>query len=197
MIPIKAKFAKEIGTRVSLRRYWGDGAHGQKHGYHNASIKLQDVIHPLILGNHEHIGGSVEDYPEDMWPKVCEECGEPVPPHAQRQVFNKRLYDTESGDLEIGSLWYAYWLPKNLYWDNKEDFHLLAMVPGGQHWNIDSRASNCGSPNDRLHRCWCRHGDPETGIVHVDKNGLTCNAGAGSIGTANWHGFLHNGMFHV
>jgi hypothetical protein len=44
------------------------------------------------------------------------------------------------------------------------------------------------------HRCWVRHGDAKTGNVHVDKNGITCNAGAGSIISPDgWHGFLHNG----
>lgn len=44
------------------------------------------------------------------------------------------------------------------------------------------------------HRCWVRHGDVRAGNVHVDKNGVTCNAGAGSIISPDgWHGFLHNG----
>jgi hypothetical protein len=29
--------------------------------------------------------------------------------------------------------------------------------------------------------------------LHVDKAGLTCQAGAGSILCGNYHGFLHNG----
>ena len=46
----------------------------------------------------------------------------------------------------------------------------------------------------RPHKCWVRHGDPRTGIVTVDKNGVTCGAGAGSIATRGWHGFLREGM---
>ena len=49
-------------------------------------------------------------------------------------------------------------------------------------------------PGDDVHRCWVRHGRPEDGTLHVDKNGQTCAAGAGSIQTHNWHGFLHNGV---
>jgi hypothetical protein len=67
---------------------------------------------------------------------------------------------------------------------------LCVRTPGGV-WRIDTRASNCGLPYDYEHRCWVRHGEPPN--VHVDKNGLTCNAGAGSIQCGDYHGFLHNG----
>ena len=68
------------------------------------------------------------------------------------------------------------------------------VCPDGWHWNPDSRASNCTLKEDRVHRCWCRHGNPDIpGGLHVDKVGNTCAAGAGSIQTDRWHGFLHNG----
>jgi hypothetical protein len=38
-----------------------------------------------------------------------------------------------------------------------------------------------------------RHGRPEDGTLHVDKNGVTCASGGGSIMMADFHGFLHNG----
>lgn len=193
-LPLKVKFAKEIGTRIYLRRYWGEKCAGGM-GCHNAMFKLQDMLHPLILGDREHHGGRPEDYADDLWPKVCEDCGEPVPSTATRQIFNHRLYDTPSGRPERGSIWWAHWMPVNWEWDNKTDYFLYAMCPDGSEWNIDGRASNCGMKNDRSHRCWVRHGDPETGNIHVDKAGVTCNAGAGSIQTPSWHGFLHNGFF--
>lgn len=59
-------------------------------------------------------------------------------------------------------------------------------------WSIDARASNCTKPEDKEHRCWCRHGGFGE-IVHVDKVGNTCAAGAGSIMVPGFHGFLHNG----
>lgn len=68
--------------------------------------------------------------------------------------------------------------------------HLCVMTPGGR-WNIDSRASNCGLPYDLEHRCWVRHGEPPN--VTVDKNGLTCTAGGGSIQAGPYHGFLRDG----
>jgi len=61
-------------------------------------------------------------------------------------------------------------------------------------WYIDGRASNCTKPADVKHRCWVRHGTVGE-LLTVDKNGLTCDAGAGSIymDDKRWHGYLRNG----
>ncbi len=193
MTPLKTRFIKEIGTRIFLRQYWGSEC--SSGSCHNAMLKLRDELHPLILTDKDHIGGYPSDYHDEMWPKLCEDCGQPAPADATKQVFNKRLYNTASGFPELGNLWYAHWMPLNWEWDNKTDYNLMAMTPDGWEWNIDSRAANCALKEDRLHRCWCRHGDPETGDIHVDKNGLTCQAGGGSIQTKGYHGFLHNGFF--
>lgn len=69
--------------------------------------------------------------------------------------------------------------------------HLMVVCPDGHWWDIDGRASNCTMKDDKQHRCWVRHG--ELPKISVDKNGLTCSAGAGSILTDRWHGFLRNG----
>jgi hypothetical protein len=79
-------------------------------------------------------------------------------------------------------------------WDNCDGKHLMCILPPDNHsWNIDGRCSNCTLKEERTHRCWVRHGDPSKGTLHVDKNGHTCDAGAGSIGVTGYHGFLHNG----
>ena len=94
----------------------------------------------------------------------------------------------------VGAMWLfdADWAAKG------PDGRSLAVVcPDGDGlyiWYVDSRASNCTMPNDNEHRCWVRHGDPPN--VHVDKDGLTCAAGAGSIHTRGWHGYLHHGFLH-
>lgn len=81
---------------------------------------------------------------------------------------------------------------------NEQDGRVLAAVcPDGRHWIVDARASNCTMKGDDAHWCWIRHGRPEDGTLHVDKNGHTCQAGAGSIDTGNFHGFLHNGQFRA
>jgi hypothetical protein len=77
-------------------------------------------------------------------------------------------------------------------WDNCDGTHLHVRLPNGEFWNVDGRASNCTMPDDRLHRCWVRHGEPP--LVTVDKNGLTCAAGAGSIQAGDYHGFLVEGV---
>jgi hypothetical protein len=200
---MKARFAKEVGTRVSLRRYWGDAEcpnclGGGNRGYHNATKHLFDT--PELLngvdseGNmtYNRFGGEPEDYTE--WPTKCDHCDAIAPEETKRQVFNKRLYNTPSGDLEPGCLYYAPWYD-DVYWDNQSTPSLCAICPNGGHWVIDGRASNCTMPEDKTHRCWVRHGDPENGTIHVDKNGHTCAAGGGSIISGDYHGFLHNGEF--
>ena len=94
-----------------------------------------------------------------------------------------------------GAMWFEeQWLSEGKHrdWDNDDGQHLVVRTPGGL-WDIDSRASNCGSPNDRLHRCWIRHGIAPD--ITVDKVGLTCSAGAGSIISGKYHGFLRAGEF--
>jgi hypothetical protein len=55
------------------------------------------------------------------------------------------------------------------------------------------QASNCTLPGDKKHHCWIRHG--EVPNLTVDKAGVTCAAGAGSIQAGDYHGFLRNGEF--
>lgn len=50
----------------------------------------------------------------------------------------------------------------------------------------------CGCGEKTVHKCWCRHGEAPN--FTVDKNGVTCIAGAGSIQIGNYHGFLQNGF---
>lgn len=84
-------------------------------------------------------------------------------------------------------MWDAWWYS----WKGADEKSLMVVTPDGWTWNIDGPASNCTMPDDREHRCWVRHGEaPE---ITVDKDGLTCGAGAGSIQTPKWHGFLRNG----
>ena len=108
------------------------------------------------------------------------------------------------GDLPAGAMWFADWLD-DLY-QPQLDHVLVVKTPGGD-WVIDSQASNCTMPAALIHEdgkeyhpkkqvdhhCWIIHGSvPE---ITVDKNGVTCGAGAGSIATSNgkYHGFLRNG----
>lgn len=186
---MKVKLIKEIGTRAHLRIYWDGNC--SKGGYHNAMKFLKDSPNTKDW----KFAGEPSEYPEEQWPTHCNDCGAEVPKEGDitKQVFTKRLYDTPSGIPEPGCLFWADWYPDDFFWDNHKGPHLCAVLPNGREWIIDSRASNCGLPNDRTHRCWVRHGEPPE--IHVDKNGHTCNAGGGSIWIDDYHGFLHNGHF--
>lgn len=195
---LKARFIKEVGTRASLRVYWGKDCPscigGKNRGYHNAQIHLGDS--PTI-GDWK-LGGEISDYQDNRWPKKCDHCDAVVPEEAERQVFRKRIYDTASGFPEPGDLYWADWYSKRdgpgcVFHDNCTGKHLRAILPNGLEWDIDGKASNCTMPKDRLHRCWVRKGEPPN--VDVGKGGNTCAAGAGSIAVEGYHGFLRNGSF--
>lgn len=71
---------------------------------------------------------------------------------------------------------------------------LIIKLPDGDLWYVDGPAGNCGrqdDPNQELHHCWVRHGVVPT--ITVDKNGVTCSAGAGSVASTHYHGFLRDG----
>lgn len=180
-------------------------------GYHNAEIKLGESDMLLDYGRW----GTPEDYADDRWPTKCDHCPATVPhggPYngelrkpelveVNRQIFTRRRYSTPSGRPEPGDVYWAKWHhtknDKNeeccLWWDNCSGKHLIVVLPNGMEWDTNSRSANCTLPNDRNHRCWVLHGTPEAGNLTVDKNGNTCNAGAGSIMAGNFHGFLKNG----
>lgn len=102
-------------------------------------------------------------------------------------------------------------LPGNHCWMPEQRANNCDMVcrhcgkPYTAHVGVDGKISercqptwkyNDGNPyfaDVTPHKCWVRHGTPPGEVVHVDKNGITCGAGAGSIAIPNWHGFLHNG----
>jgi hypothetical protein len=167
-----------------------------KMSYHDAMNYVGDVdIRVDLDGCWSYPDDSVTTPHEDpRWPSTCE-CGYAFDPKDIWQHFHDRLYTDGTQfwphrQLPVGAMYYAEWLPKDMYWDNKEDGNLYVVTPGGE-WCIDSRASNCTMPEDRLHRCWVRHGVPPD--IHVDKAGNTCGAGAGSIALPTYHGFLHHG----
>lgn len=99
-------------------------------------------------------------------------------------------------EAPAGAMWDAHWYGRDKKggpWGagrGTDGLWLVVKTPGGE-WLPDMRASNCTMPDDNEHRCWVRHGAPPE--VTVDKNGLTCGAGAGSIGIGSYHGFLRAG----
>lgn len=109
-----------------------------------------------------------------------------------RGIYRNLETGDETSDLPIGALFAAEHGPHGP--DGKS---IVCIIPHGERgktwWHIDSRANNCTLADDKEHRCWVRHGTVG-GEIHVDKNGNTCAAGAGSIGVPGFHGFLHHGV---
>ena len=93
-----------------------------------------------------------------------------------------------SRDLPAGSMYFGTYdsIPKG-----DDGRTLWVKLPNGDVWCVDGRASNCTKPEDTEHRCWVRHGEAPN--ITVDKNGNTCSAGAGSIQSGSYHGFLRDG----
>lgn len=103
--------------------------------------------------------------------------------------------ETTLNDAPPGAIWRATWYEGEELHDRvvgQDGQSWCCKMPGGRTWLIDSRASNCGLPDDDTHNCWIRHGVAPN--FTVDKNGPTCSAGAGSIVVPGWHGFLRNGV---
>lgn len=111
-------------------------------------------------------------------------------------IYRKLDTGEETDDLPVGALLVSESGPKG-----PDGLSVACIVPYSNEgvinsttwWHIDSRANNCTKPDDKEHRCWVRHGTLG-GEIHVDKNGYTCSAGAGSIGVPGFHGFLHRGV---
>lgn len=165
-----------------------------KFGYHNADFVLGTVKR---TADERKSAVADDEIPHDdpRWPKKCDHCDYLFAPEDHWQInhiqwyrdFDNKLYVLR--EMPPGAMWDAYWMPDN--WKGPDGRSLHVVLPNGHEWCIDGRASNCTKPDDKVHRCWVRHGEPPN--LTVDKNGNTCAAGAGSILSGDFHGFLRNG----
>lgn len=214
---VKVFPAPIVGLRAFLRRYWGDDCPG-KFGptYHNAMREIDEVLRDdvngiLSLELSKELFGEPADYAPEQWPTTCETCGAIAPaeddPQRARQVFVRRTHRIPDGSLvtedklPAGAAWWSKWKHDREH-IGSECFdrdtcdprgHLHVVLPDGTAWDVMSRASNCTAKQERTHFCWVLHGELEAGTLHVDKGGNTCAAGAGSIATSGYHGFLQHG----
>jgi len=157
---------------------------------------------PALWGCNAHADGHQAEkvvvgqrHGQSEYPTQCD-CGftfsEKAEHHGHGRPFYRRLDNGQelASPLPPGA---CYALDDDDAWctgfDGKS---IVCVLPNGDHWYIDSRASNCTMKGDSVHRCWVRHGTVGERL-HVDKNGNTCQAGAGSIHSGSYHGFLHNG----
>lgn len=209
-----ATFWLEPTSRVlnGLRRYASGVACTGPMGYHNAMVFTGTSE---ARYNDQGVLLQVETatpHGDLRWPTHCV-CGYAFDVDDTWQDWQERVWtrtDTDEIRLlrahvdadspipaaEPGACWDATWLHYPCY-IGPDGITLMVRCPDGHDWNVDSRASNCTLPDDNVHKCWVRHGDPRDCHVTVDKNGVTCSAGAGSIQTPNWHGFLRDGQLVV
>lgn len=181
-----------------LRRYASGSKCSGPMGYHDAMSFLDEA--PEVMGPDGYwkdSGQTAADFKgHPLWPTRCV-CGYEFRPEDERQLFSQHIYrraDTSEEmtlrDAPDGAMWDATWLHSCPGWCGDDGRAIICRVPNGHDWQIDGTASNCTRPNE-AHKCWVRHGEPPS--LTVDKNGNTCAAGAGSILTKTWHGFLRNG----
>lgn len=194
-------------VRVSLRRYSRENTpdccslYPGKYSYHTTMVFLReeearrDEQGALINGL-----GPTLPRDDPRWPRRCG-CGYTFTEADTYQHFDELLYRrADSGeemtlrDVPAGAMWEAPWLDR---FHRPQGAHsLIVKLPDGSDWAVDGPANNCnwpgGDARQGLHHCWPRRGAPPD--VDVSKeHGPTCTAGAGSIMTAHWHGFLRNG----
>lgn len=195
-------------ARLSLRRY-ADGA-CPRGSYHNAALPLFDVEERKVPDGdgprdwvYHHDGPQTPEdvFPTYEWPTHCA-CGYVFREDSTRQVFSDHLYKrVDTGEIQglrawdrvPGAMWNAEWLATYDRYQGADGRCLHVVCPNGQTWCIDGPANNCTMPNDTIHKCWVRHGEPPN--ITVDKNGFSCAAGAGSIQAGDYHGFLRGGVF--
>ncbi len=206
MEPIQC-FLLEATTLIdrSLRRFVSGASSDRNncplaYGYHNAEVFI-DRVEATVEALH---AGPESEKGNPLWPILCG-CGYEFGPEDDYQIFTARVMRrADTGELmtwreaPAGAMRFADWLieggKRNPYWHAGADGHCLMVKcpPDGWEWAVDGRASNCTMPSDNEHDCWVRHG--EAPRVTVDKAGRTCAAGAGSIQTPRWHGFLRDGF---
>lgn len=180
-----------------LRRYTtGECPAAPLRGFHNASVEIG-----RIQIERDEKGYIKSPPPKKFtnsrkWPKQCD-CGYVFKRTDNRQVNDEQIYvDIDGKEYTLrnpvpGMMYDSWWMPDR--YKGADGRCLTVICPDGKLWQVDARARNCTMPDDNVHRCWVRHGEwPD---VTVDKNGVTCQAGGGSIDTGTWHGFLRNGYF--
>lgn len=173
--------------------------------FHNATVTLEG-LHPLTLNGAYIAIVEVDDYYQDpRWPTVCSKCGtytftDTAYWHVGQEPMMRAIARNEQWpqrDLPAGAMYDADWLPTS--WKGADGIGLTVTLPDGTDWHVDSRASNCtlkdDDPDYTKHKCWQRKGDPRADppVVTVSKDGPTCAAGAGSIASPGYHGFLVDG----
>lgn len=207
-MPIKTfLIVRTNNAHVSLRRYATvDGGCVPGHSYHNESTIIgtcdvwkeerKDGFRDWV---YAHNAPESVDHADPRWPTKCEYCDYLFQDNDPWQITTDDIYRRTDNDTALslrdapeGAMYDAEWLPE-AFGVGEDGRRLHVVCPGGFTWHIDGRASNCTLPDDKVHKCWVRHGVVPN--ITVDKDGVTCSAGGGSIIAGKYHGFLRNGEF--
>ena len=139
----------------------------------------------------------VTSYHDHRWPKKCPHCDYEFQQSDKWRLNLDILMKRSDGgpmttlrEAPVGAMYWMSWF-EGTEFVGPDGRALGVVCPGPHVWHVDARASNCTKPDDKKHKCWVRHG--EVPNITVDKNGNTCNAGAGSSVVPGWHGFLRGG----
>lgn len=201
---VRTFWLEPTGTvRRWLRRYsYAGNGHTCADGYHDAIVDLDSAVPDV-----DQVNGDTWPHDDPRWPVECERgCGYRFVDDDQWQLSTWHEYTSPQrpgetftlrpGEEIPGAMWDATWWP----WKGPDGRSICVVLPNGHTWGIDMVATNCTRPDDkatppeqRQHWCWLRHGEPP--VLTVDKDGPTCAAGAGSILSGDYHGFLRNGVF--
>ncbi len=194
-------------VRISLRRFSRDNTpdccprYAGRYSYHTTMVFLREEEARRNAQGYLCNGvGPTLPHDDARWPRACD-CGYIFTEDDTYQHFDELLYRrVDTGelvtlrDVPAGAMWEAPWLDQ--FHRPQGRHNLVVKLPDGSDWAVDGPANNCtwpgGDAKQEQHHCWTRRGEPPD--VDVGKNhGPTCAAGAGSIATARWHGFLRNG----
>jgi hypothetical protein len=168
-------------------------------GYHDAMVFLDESREVMSADGTHWVDSraTAEDFKGNpLWPARCS-CGYEFAASDEWQLFSSHIYCRVDTGEEMtlreapdGAMWDAAWFHDCPSWCGPDGKAIVCRVPNSHDWLIDGPCNNCTRPNEP-HKCWVRHGVPPN--LTVDKAGDTCAAGAGSVLTSSWHGFLRNG----
>jgi hypothetical protein len=193
--PVKVFFLEPTNKFArSLRRGATGACAAGPYTEHTASVVIE-----TFESKETPVGGDKgPPHTDPRWPTACGQCGEAIGQGGFWVVDNDRIYRAVGTGAEMtldgappGACWDATWYPDN--YRGPDGRSLTVRLPGDlrNDWIIDSKASNCKRAPDYAGKCWVRSGKPEDGTLDVRSCG--CGAGAGSIRTPRYHGFLHRG----
>lgn len=193
---VRCFMIEPTGIVVPYAMIHEDGQHPDHEDVLNHHATVYFTPEPEVLDERGAMANGV-DWDSIDWPTHCDMCDHEFTEASWKSSGTKRkwtrpdtgqIFDSprEAGP---GAMWDAHWMPSK----GPDGLCLVVLLPNGVDWMVDGRANNCTRPDDSEHQCWVRHGEPPN--ITVDKNGNTCQAGAGSIASGTYHGFLRDGTF--